>query len=224
MSSNDELQAQFKKKSLEPNRDGKLREAISRKRRNASEEDQDLPRDEKPHRRPRSRKTKTAIDIEISETEKEISMELGLRNLVGRNHLTDKLYPLGTADNQDDEFEGSDEVQPLAEHDEEWLNDIDAFLNELSVTEGARKSSSKPAIPNSTSTNKRKGLREIARAAIAENPTANRREVFKDSRSVEIATRLFTHMPHMDGTGLWKMDGMKSSLYHYQACSVTTAV
>lgn len=151
-------------------------------------------------------------------------MELGLRHLIERNYLTNRLYP--SAEDQDDEFEASDEVQSLDEHDEEFSDDIDDYLKELpaGAKEEARKSSTKPAAPSSTSTNKRKALREIATAAIAENPTVNRRDVFKDSHSIERATRLFTHLPHMDGTGHWKMAGMKSSLYHYQVCSVTTAV
>lgn len=161
------------------------------------------------------------MNIEISQEEKEISKELGLRYLIQHNDLTNR--PYRPAGDQSDEFEAPDEVQSLDEHDEEDLNDIDTYLNQPPAIEEAQRGSTKSAIPSSTHTHKRKALREIARAAIAENPTVNRREVLKDSKNIERATRLFTHVPRMDGAGHWKMDGMRSNLYHHQVCSVTTA-
>lgn len=157
-----------------------------------------------------------AVNIEISPADKDIAMELGLRKLTGRNVLTDRLYPVATTNKEIDEFQMDDEPATRADDENDWLDDVDGFLNQLSVMEGARKNTSKPSIPGSAHRNKKKGLSEIARSAIATNPAANRREVYRDSRSIQRATRLFTHKPRMDGTGHWKMDGMKSSLYHYQ--------
>lgn len=164
------------------------------------------------------RRNDQVVTIEISQSEKEISLELGLRRLFPGNSLTSRLYPANDVNDDSDEFQMDDEpASPANDEDEiDWVNDIEGFLGQLSVIKGARTNTSKPAIPSSVHKNKRKGLSDIARQAIAKNPRANRKEVYKDTHSVQRATRLFTHAPHMDGTGHWKIRGMKSSLYHYQ--------
>ncbi|OQD74738.1 hypothetical protein PENDEC_c009G00043 [Penicillium decumbens] len=156
------------------------------------------------------------LNIEVSEEEKQRSMEVGLRTLVGRTSLTETLYP----PTKDDMPELPLNHKALKPTDKD-KNIIEDMLAGASATKGLEENALKPEIPISVGKNKRKALSTIAREVMKADPTADKRELYRDVNDLVAASMRFRHKPKIvDGDRVWNLNGMKKTLFHHQVDGV----
>lgn len=171
----------------------------------------------RPKRNSSSKKPK---GIQISEKQRKIAMEVGLREMIGVNDLTKELYPQkkvrsGNRDGALSTPKKSKSRKKTTRMTEEDLMSIAGSSSDMIAS--AQLSASMPAIPTSALKDKQKALRETVRM-IAGIPTADLEKARSDKQNILAATQKFSRGVKADG-GKWAVPGLRTSLFHYQVPS-----
>ncbi|KMQ44169.1 Helicase, C-terminal [Trichophyton rubrum] len=83
------------------------------------------------------------------------------------------------------------------------------------IIENAKRNTKKMAIPESTSRNKKKAMREIM-ASIPTDDDIDMRSMSQHKKAIMNSVMKFTKRPRVDNKGGWKHINMTTSLFHYQ--------
>lgn len=168
-------------------------------------------------RNPSSKKPK---GIHLSEKQRKIAMEVGLREMIGVNDLTKKLYPQKKVRSEDRDGAFSTSKKNTSRKKTTTMSEKDLMSitgSSSDMIASAQQSASMPAIPTSTLKDKEKALSETVRM-IAGIPTADLEKARSDKQNILAATRQFPRGVKADG-GKWAAPGLKTSLHHYQVPS-----
>ncbi|EZF53414.1 hypothetical protein H103_03696, partial [Trichophyton rubrum CBS 288.86] len=87
------------------------------------------------------------------------------------------------------------------------------------IIENAKRNTKKMAIPESTSRNKKKAMREIM-ASIPTDDDIDMRSMSQHKKAIMNSVMKFTKRPRVDNKGGWKHINMTTSLFHYQLLGV----
>lgn len=176
-----------------------------------SKTDGRLP-DEKTASRVPKRRLKAASmgkSILITEKDRKKAMEIGLSSIIGRNSLTAELY----FPNMPNDAPSESQRRPGRANPAFSMEELNSLLGIEDYIATAQTSASMPEMRTSKHMNQRNALTDM----VASIPSANKKEARSDRKTVEEATKAFTHKPRLAPDGKWKLRGLKTTLMYHQA-------